>query len=154
MMLLGFNGARSGFGDIGSPCAGMSPASMAIGDSCTLPDGSNIGVWNGSKLVAPDGSNIDAINASSLLASGSWNGSNIAGAPNASGGNQNAANAGQPWWSTSLSALAKGVTQGAMSPGTPGAIAPVAPPTPWYMTPIGMIGIVIALGLGYFVIKK
>lgn len=68
------------------------------------------------------------------------------------------------WWQSALTALTKGVTQGAtgpsglvpcISPGVP-AGCNFTPPaaTPWYQTPMGIGGILAALGLAYFVLKK
>lgn len=61
-----------------------------------------------------------------------------------------------PWWGTLTRALATGVTVGAgqlIVGQTPHPVAP--PPTPWYMTPLGILGIVIVIGGGaYFIAKK
>jgi hypothetical protein len=61
-----------------------------------------------------------------------------------------------PWWSTALTALVKGTTQGLTTSSTPTApIMPIVAATPWYSTPTGMIGIAAAvLGVGYVLMKK
>jgi hypothetical protein len=153
MMLMKFGGLRG----TSDACASMSPSSMSIGDACTLPDGSNIGVWNGSHLVAPDGSNLDAINAATLTASGNWTSAQVTGA-------QGSGTSTSSWWSGALTSLTKGVVGGLVNP-TPTALPPcnaVAPgtpcmpvvETPWYQTPLGIGGIIAALGLAYFIFKK
>ncbi len=78
------------------------------------------------------------------------------------GGGNNYVNSGsptspsqnQPWWSTALSALTKGVAQGVTSgPPKPPAM-PVVPPTPWYKTPLGIGGIIFGGLAMFFVLKK
>jgi hypothetical protein len=162
MMFMGFSGlGYAGLGDINTPCASLSPASMSIGDSCTLPDDSNIGVWNGTRLVNPSGSSIDAINASALIAGGNWTSAQVGGGS----GTNNSAD-GQPWWSTALRSLVQGAAAGITTP-TPGGMppcntvaagtpcTPVPTATPWYQTPVGMVGIVLGvLGVGYLFLKR
>lgn len=71
------------------------------------------------------------------------------------------------WWATALTALTKGVVSGTQSPAGSGVIPCVAPGVPancnytapvvaepWYTTPMGIGGIVLTLGLGYFLLKK
>lgn len=61
----------------------------------------------------------------------------------------------QPWWSTALTALVKGTTSAIVGGANQPAPNPVTTPTPWYSTPVGMIGILAAiLGGGYLFFKK
>lgn len=127
---------------------------MTVGDSCSLPDGSNIAVWNGAQLTNPAGGSIDPANAGSLVAAG-WPPSQVAGAPGGSS-SSGIPNAGSQssWWSTALTALTQGVVAGSKNPPAPQMpVIPVAAP-PWYTTPLGIGGIVLTLGLGYFLLKK
>jgi hypothetical protein len=51
---------------------------MKPGDTCTLPDGSNIAIWNGAQLTSPSGGSIDAQNGAAVVAAG-WPASQVAG---------------------------------------------------------------------------
>jgi len=104
MMLLGLapsppSAMLLGYGLGGDPDCASVVSSMAVGQTCNLPDGSNIANWNGTQLVNPAGGPIDSINAAALVASG-WPPAQISGGAGAA--NQNAtasgAAAGQPWW--------------------------------------------------------
>lgn len=64
-------------GDSFTTCAG-GLGIMKAGDTCTLPDGSNIGVWNGAQLTNPAGGSIDSANGAQLVAQG-WPATQIAG---------------------------------------------------------------------------
>jgi len=152
MMLMKFNGGLGGLGDINTPCSSLSPESMAVGDSCTLPDGSNIAVYNGQRLVNPAGLPLDAINASALVSSGNWNTSQVSGTSGSgSGGGSN----GSSWWSTALQSLVAGAAQGVTTGQHPAMPTTPIVATPWYQTPVGIIGIALGvLGLGFLAFKK
>lgn len=162
---MGLSGFGGGFGDAGDCTSQVS--SMSVGNSCNLPDGSNIAVWNGQQLTNPAGGSIDPANAGSLVAAG-WPPSQVAGAAGGVPSSSSVPNAGSQssWWSSALTALTQGVVAGAkgptstiipcVAPGvpvgcnfTPAVVAP-----PWYTTPLGIGGIVLTLGLGYFLLKK
>ena len=147
MMLLGF----SGFGD-----------AAADGSQCDP----NTQYWDGSNCVSFNPYN-GQCTSSQYWDSGSGTCVNF---PAGSGSASAAKNAtpsvasSSSWWSTALTALTKGVVQGASGPGAPVpcvspgvpagciTITPVTPP--WYTTPMGIGGIVLTLGLGYFLLKK
>lgn len=77
-------------------------------------------------------------------------GGNTPGNSSSSGGNGSS----QPWWSTALSALTTGVVSSQLpKPPAPKPVTPAA--TPWYMTPLGIVAIVLGIGGGaYFLAKK
>lgn len=109
--------------------------------------------------TSTDGTAVECIDANSnVIAS-----QPIAGGASASTGSTPTGD--QSWWSTALTALVKGTAQGLVSPasvlpscavvpvGTP--CIPVVATTPWYSTPVGMIGIALAVfGAGYLFLKK
>jgi len=71
------NTTPNGLGGLGDfPACTSARGQMASGASCTLPDGSNIGVWNGGQLTNPAGGAIDDGNASALIAGG-WPASQV-----------------------------------------------------------------------------
>lgn len=124
------------------------------GEACTLPDGSNIAVWNGAQLTLPDGSAIDPTNLAALLNAG-WSAALLKGAPGAGGSpaGQQAQGGGTPWWASALQAVTGGVAAGLKPSGAPAVAA--KPPAPWYSTPIGMGGIAIGvLALVFYLAKK
>jgi hypothetical protein len=61
------------------------------------------------------------------------------------------------WWQSALTSLTSGVVKGlvAPTPGSPTAILPtIKPPTPWYKTPLGIVGIVGAIGGAAYFLSK
>lgn len=61
-----------------------------------------------------------------------------------------------PWWATLTKALSSGAAAGVTSSLVNQPKAPVAPPpTPWYLTPFGILAILGVVGGGaYFLAKK
>lgn len=137
MMFMGLNGfGAAGFGDVWSSCARTA--------------------------LSVDGLTVECIDSNDNV---------IASTPTSQGvppkTGAASSDAQSSWWATALTALTKGVVAGTQSPAGSGIIPCVAPGVPancnytapvveqpWYTTPLGIGGIVLTLGLGYFLLKK
>lgn len=134
MMLMGISGPY-GLGDAYSAdttCSAI-PAGdpyRTSGNYCTQPSG-NVMEFNADGSVDPD----------------PYAGPDTTASQASSSSSQTA------WWQSALTAITKGVTSSALP--TPPAPKPVAPAaTPWYMTPVGILGIVIAIGGGAYMLAN
>lgn len=134
MGLSGFGGA--GFGDVWSSCARTA--------------------------LSVDGTAVECIDSNDNVIASTPTGQQVP--PSTTGAASSSAQSS--WWATALTALTKGYVQGTapatstlvpcVSPGVPAGCnyTPVVAEPPWYTTPIGIGGIVLTLGLGYFLLKK
>lgn len=147
MILMGLHGFGLGDYTDSTPCA-----AIPVGDPYRVPGnfcsacGTLFQFNSNGAIVNNDGYAVlsDCSNASS------GSGASGSGASASTGGTPTS----DPWWSTALTSLVKGTTQAIIGPGGTTVKPPVAA-TPWYSTPLGMLGIALGvIGGGYLLLKK